>query len=306
MSKGIASLEILQSLSDAISGLAENVAPSVVRVKSHRGFGTGVVWSQDGHILTCSHVVGRADVVEVGFENGQRLEAKVVGHDPYSDIALLKVDHSGFRGIELGDSDQIKVGQLVFAFANPFGRRPSTTSGIVTTAKTALGWGRQRMENMIVTDAPLNPGYSGGPLVDVSGKMIGLNVAYVNSRGIAIPINTVKTILESLIRDGRIRRGHLGISTDTITLSKEISEKIGIEQEEGLMILEVETGSPAKKAGLLVGDILIKFNNAPITSHHELYRLLNGDIIGKSIELGILRSEKPLKLSITPVEDESS
>ncbi len=302
MSKGIASLEILQSLSDAMSGLADKVASSVVRVRSARGFGSGLVWSEDGYILTCSHVVGRASAVQVGFGDGQSVEAKVVGHDPYSDLALLKADRNGLKPIEHGDSEQIKVGQLVFAFANPFGRRPSTTSGIITTAKTTLGWGRGIMENMIVTDAPLNPGYSGGPLVDASGRMIGINVAYMNSRGIAIPITVAEETVNSLIRDGRIRRAHLGISTDTIGFSKDVADQAKIDQEEGLMILEVEPDSPARKAGLLVGDILVKFNKTPTTNHHDLYRLLTKDVIGKSFEIEILRAERPVNLTITPAE----
>ncbi len=306
MSKSIASLEILQSLSDAMTGLADKVAPAVVRVRSGRGFGSGVVWSEEGYVLTCSHVVGGASTVEVGLGKGQNVEAKVIGHDPYSDMALLKVEQNGLKPIELGDSEQIKVGQLVFAFANPFGRRPSTTSGIVTTAKTALGWGRGVMENMIVTDAPLNPGYSGGPLVDASGKMIGLNVAYANSRGIAIPINAAKEIVDSLIREGRIRRAHLGIFTDTISFAKDIAEQAKIDQEEGLMIIEVESASPARKAGLLVGDILVSFNKRPITRHQDLYRLLTQDAIGQSVEIGILRAEKLVRLTIAPSEDETS
>jgi serine protease Do len=305
MSKGIVSLEILQSLSDAMSGLADKVASSVVRVRSARGFGSGLVWSEDGYILTCSHVVGRASAVQVGLGEGQSFEARVVGHDAYSDIALLKVDRSGLKAVERGDSDQIKVGQLVFALANPFGRRPSITSGIVTTAKTTLGWGRGVMENMIVTDAPLNPGYSGGPLVDASGGMIGVNVAYMNSRGIAIPIKTVEETVKGLIQDGRIRRAHLGISTDTIGISKDVADRAKIEQEEGLMILEVEPESPARSAGLLVGDIIVKFNGAPITSHHDLYRLLKKDVIGKSVEIDLLRSERPVKVTIKPTEDET-
>ncbi len=305
MSKGIASLEILQSLSDAMTGLADKVAPTVVRVRSGRGFGSGVVLSKEGHVLTCSHVVGRASTVEVGLGKGQRVEAKVVGHDPYSDITLLKVAQSGLKPIELGDSEQVKVGQLVFAFANPFGRRPSTTSGIVTTAKTALGWGHGAMENMIVTDAPLNPGYSGGPLVDASGRMIGLNVAYANSRGIAIPINATKEIVDSLILDGRIRRAHLGIYTDTIGFSKDIAGQAKMNQE-GLMIVEVEPASPARKAGLLLGDILVSFNKRPITNHQDLYRLLTKDAIGQSVEIGILRAEKLVTLTIAPSEDETN
>ena len=306
MSKRVVSLKILQSLSDAITELAGKIGPSVVRIRSGRGFGTGVVWREDGYVLTCSHVVGRASAVEIGFGKGENVEAKVIGHDPYSDMALLKVEQSGLKAIEVGDSEQIKVGQLVFAFANPFGRRPSTTSGIVTTANAALGWGRGFMENMIITDAPLNPGYSGGPLVDASGKMIGLNVAYANSRGIAIPINASKVIIDSLIREGRIRRAHLGIMTDTLSFSQDIAKQAKIEQEEGLMILEVEPDSPAKKAGLVVGDIVVGFNKARIRSHQDLHRLLTKDIIGKPVEIEILRAEKLVKLTISSTEDEPS
>jgi len=162
------------------------------------------------------------------------------------------------------------------------------------------------MENMIITDAPLNPGYSGGPLVDASGKMIGLNVAYANSRGIAIPINASKMIIDSLIREGRIRRAHLGIMTDTLSFSQDIAKQAKIEQEEGLMILEVEPDSPAKKAGLVVGDIVVGFNKARIRSHQDLHRLLTKDIIGKPVEIEILRAEKLVKLTISSTEDEPS
>jgi len=188
--------------------LADKVGSSVVRVRSRRGFGSGVIWTEDGHILTCSHVIGRAATVEVGFGDGPRLEAKVIGHDPYSDMALLKVERTGLKPVEVGDSETVEVGQLVFAFANPFGGSPSATSGIVTTAKASLGWGSSSVDDMIITDAPLNPGYSGGPLVNASGKMIGLNVAYANSRGISIPINSVKSTIDALINEGRVRGSH--------------------------------------------------------------------------------------------------
>jgi S1-C subfamily serine protease len=285
--------------------LAGKVGSSVVRVRSRRGFGSGVVWREDGYILSCSHVVGRASVVEVGFKDGARLEASVVGHDPYSDVALLKVERSGLKPVEVGDSESVEVGQLVFAFANPFGARPSTTSGMVTTAKASLGWGLGSADGVIVTDAPLNPGYSGGPLVDAAGRMIGLNVAYANSRGISIPINSVKGTINALINDGRIRTAHLGISTDAITLPERLADQAGIDQDGGLLILEVESDSPAKRAGLLVGDILVTFDNSPITRHNDLYKLLTKDAIGKAVEIGVLRSEKLVRLTITPTEDET-
>ncbi len=285
--------------------LADRVGSSVVRVRSRRGFGSGVIWTEDGYILTCSHVVGRAATVEVGFGEGTRLEAKVIGHDPYADMALLKVERTDLKPIEAGESEAVEVGQLVFAFANPFGGSPSTTSGIITTAKASLGWGPSSVDDVIVTDAPLNPGYSGGPLVNASGKMIGLNVAYANSRGISIPIKSVKGTIEALINEGRIRIAHLGISTDAITLPKRLADQANIHQEEGLMILEVETDSPAKKAGLVVGDIVVTFAGSPITGHNDLYRLLTKDAIGKSTEMGILRAERLVTLTITPSEDEN-
>ncbi|HYB85110.1 MAG TPA: trypsin-like peptidase domain-containing protein [archaeon] len=304
MSKA-SSLQILQSFSDAMTELAGKVGSSVVRVRSRRGFGSGVIWTEDGYILTCSHVVGRAATVEVGFRDGPRLEARVIGHDPYADVALLKVDRTGLRPVEVGDSEAVEVGQLVFAFANPFGGSPSTTSGIITTAKASLGWGPGSAEDVIVTDAPLNPGYSGGPLVNASGQMIGLNVAYANSRGISIPINSVKDTINALINDGRIRIAHLGIGTDPVSIPKRLAAEANLDQDEGLMIFEVEPDSPAKRAGLVVGDILVTFGKSPITRHNDLYRLLTKDIIGKQIEIEILRAEQLVKLTITPNEVET-
>lgn len=299
-----ASLQILQAFSEAMTDLAGKVGGSVVRVRSRRGFGSGVVWTENGYVLTCSHVVGRASVVEVGFKGGPRFEARVIGHDPNRDMALLKADRTGLVPIEVGDSDAVEVGQLVFAFANPFGGNPSTTSGIVTTAKASLGWGPGSGEDVIVTDAPLNPGYSGGPLVDASGKFIGLNVAYANSRGISIPVNSITGTISALISDGRIRTAHLGISTDAVSLPKSLTHEASIDQDEGLLILEVEPNSPARKAGLVVGDILVTFDKTPITAHSDLYRRLTKDAIGKPVEIGVLRAERLVKLTITPNEDE--
>jgi len=169
--------------------------------------------------------VTRVAIVEVDLRDGSRLRVNVISHDPYADIALLRVERGGLKPIDIGDSDGLQVGQLVFASANPFGANPSTTSGIITTAKASLGWGPTRGGEVIVTDCPLNPGYSGGPLVDASGRMIGLNVAYVNSRGISIPINSVKSTITALVRDGKIKTAHLGISADAINLPKRLANE---------------------------------------------------------------------------------
>lgn len=304
MSKENAPLQILESLSDAIAGVAEKVAPSVVRVGSgRRGVGSGVVWSKDGYIVTSSHVVGRLGAVEVGLTDGRTYEAKVVGQDPYSDVALLKIEADALKPIEPGDSENLKAGQFVLALANSFGRQPSVTSGIITSARrTIRGWWGTMMEDVVVTDAPLNPGYSGGPLVNASGKMVGLSAAYVYSRGIAVPVNTIKTIAERLMRDGRIKKAYLGIVSDAIDLPQEIAKQPQISQDQGLIVFSVAPGSPAKKAGLAIGDIIVKFDRRPVTSVYDLHRLLTGELIGKQTELSILRAEKLTELTITPSE----
>ncbi len=301
MSKSAKALQILQSLSDATAEIVSRTAPSVVTVSNRMGMGSGVVWSPDGYIVTCSHVVRRHAILRVSIGEGKTYEAKVIGQDSYSDIALLKIEEKGLKPIKLGDSDSLKVGQFVIAMANPFNRKPSATSGIVTTVSTSLKTWSGMMDNVIVTDARLNPGYSGGPLLDVSGRMIGLNLAYVWSRGIAVPISKVKHVVESLISEGRVKRAYLGIVSNTIALPQEIAEQSEINQDSGVMVYSVEAGSPAKKAGLAIGDIIVKFNEKPATSIYELPNLLTDELIGKETKLKILRGERLSELTITPI-----
>lgn len=303
-SKAVSASQLLESLSDAIVQVAEKVSASVVRVGSGRRFGgSGVVWSSDGYIVTANHVVGRLNEVEVGLRDGRSIKAKVVGHDQYSDVALLKIEEDKLTPIEAGDSEAVRAGQFVLALANPFGEQPSVTSGIVTSPKrTIRGWWGRLMENIIVTDAPLNPGYSGGPLVDAAGRMIGLNAAYVYSRGIAVPISTVKHVVERLMRDGRMKRAYLGIVSDTISLPEEIAKQPMIEQNEGLIVLSVAPDSPAKRSGLALGDVIVKFDQKPVSSVYDLQGLLSEEVIAKGIKLSILRGEKLTELTITPSE----
>ncbi len=296
--------QLLESLSDAIAYVAEKVAASVVRVGSGRRFGgSGVVWSSDGYVVTASHVVGRLSEVEVGLSDGRSFHAKVLGHDQYSDVALLKIDADKITPIELGDSERVRAGQFVLALANPFGEQPSVTSGIITSPKrTIRGWWGRLMENVVVTDAPLNPGYSGGPLVDAAGRMIGLNVAYVYSRGIAIPISTVKNVADRLAHEGKMKRAYIGIVSDTISLPEEIAKQPQIQQDEGLIVLSVASDTPAKRAGLAMGDVIVKFDQKPIMSVYDLHRLLTEEVIGKPTKLSLLRGEKLTELTITPNE----
>ena len=302
----------LVSLSEEIENVADKVSKSVVSVHSRtRGNGSGIVWSSDGLIVTCSHIVRNLDELEISFSNGKSFPAKVIGNAPYSDIALLKIQAYGknesisLNPIEIGDSENLRAGQFVLALANPYGQYPSITEGIITSERSSLGasqWGAIT-DNIVITDARLNPGYSGGPLVDVEGKMIGLNAAYVSSRGTAIRASKVRNISDQLARDGAIKIAYLGIVTDEISIPSEIGAQLEPSQKEGLILLSVEKDGAAKKAGLLMGDIIVKFDDEPITNIHDLRRqLLKQDVIGKSVKIVIIRGEKKSELTLTPGE----
>lgn len=311
----------LLSLSQEIEHVADNISQSVVSIRSrNRGNGSGVIWNADGNIVTCSHIVGELNEVEVSLSNGKSYPAKVIGNDPYSDIALLKIEAANskddilpLKPIEIADSDNLKAGQFVLALANPYGEYPSITEGIITSERRSIRgeggrgagwqWAADVMDNIVITDTRLNPGYSGGPLVDVEGKMIGLNIAYISSRGIAIRTSKVKTISEQLTKDGAIKIARLGIVTDEISLPREVAAQLQPIQEEGLIVLSVKKDTAAKKAGLLIGDIIVRFDDQPITNIHDLRRqLLKRDAIGKSAKLAIIRAEKKTDIVIVPEE----
>jgi S1-C subfamily serine protease len=301
MTQLVNSLEILKSVSEATSDLIKKTSQSVVAVKAQMSRGTGVVLTKDGYILTCNHVLAGCNTVKIG-QGEKTLNAKIVGTDPYNDIALLKAEQGEFTPIEMGDSEKLNVGQYVFALANPFNRQqPTATSGMVTSVNSTLrGWRGTHMENIIATDAQLNPGFSGGPLLDVDGKLIGINTAYVWQRGIAIPVNKVKTIADRLMTGRTAQRGYLGIVANTVAIPQEIADQIGLDQETGVMIFSVEPNSPARKAGLTMGDVIVKFNGKPVNDFYDLPTLLAEDVIGKETKLTIIRREKLLEGTITP------
>ncbi len=295
-------LKVLKSLSDANSMLIKKISESTVAVKAQMSRGTGVVISKDGYIVTCNHVLAGCSTVKVG-QGEKTANAKIVGTDPYNDVALLKAEKGKFTPIEMGDSEKLSVGQYVLALANPFNRaQPTATSGMVTSVNgTIRGWrGATQMENVIATDAQLNPGFSGGPLVDVQGRLIGINTAYVWQRGIAIPINKVKAIAGRLMTGKTAQRGYLGIIANTVAIPEEIAEQAGLEQDTGVMVFSVEQGSPARKAGLAMGDVLVKFNGKQVNDFYDLPRLLSEDVIGKEIKLTIIRRESLLELTAVP------
>ncbi len=306
MSKTTSSSAILESISDAMVGVTEKVSQSVVRIGSGRWRGgTGTVWSTDGHIVTSNHVIGGMREIEVGFGDGKSRTAKVVGRDPYSDIALLKVDSDNLTPVETGNSDSLKAGQFVLAIANPFGSRPSATSGIVTNPAFSVGgWWGGALDKVVVTDARLNPGYSGGPLVDAKGRVIGINAAYANNRGISVPVNTVKVVVDKLMQDGRIKRAYMGINADSILLPDNLSSQAEVGQKAGLIVYSVDQESAAKKAGLAIGDVILKLDGKPIESLMDLRGLLDDKAIGKQVKVSVLRGEKFTELTITPTEAE--
>ena len=299
MSKVTEQTGFLQSFSDALAQTVKTASPSVVQVSSGRGVGTGVVWDTEGHVVTNAHVLGRSNKVQVSFAREEAIEATIVGQDRYSDIAVLKIESSRpLKAIPRGDSDSLATGQFVLALANPFGYAVGAASGIITNPKGRIGG--QWSDDLIITDVRLNRGYSGGPLLDARGNMIGMNTAYFANRGVAIPVGVVTTVVKELSSSGSIKRAYLGIVSNPLSLPEEVAKELG--QSEGLIVLSVEQGTPAKKAGVAVGDIIVSLDSKNVESFNDLFRVLAGGIIGKETKMTVLRGEKRTELKIVPTE----
>ncbi len=306
MTQSVNHLEVLKSLSDATSQLVQKVSRSVVGINARMSRGTGIVLNNEGYIVTCNHVLHGCSTVKIG-QGEKTYNAQIIGTDPYNDVALLKAEGSSFTPIELADSDNLETGQYAIALANPFNTsHPTATTGIITNPEASIPhWRGMSMENVIATDAKLNPGFSGGPLINVEGKLIGMNTAYVWSRGLAIPSNKLKSIVDGLLNGGQTKRAYLGIVSSTVEIPQELAEESGIDQERGVMIFSVERGSPAKQAGLAMGDVIVKFNCKPVTDLYNLLALLTAEVIGKQTKLTLLRGEQLTTLTIVPKEAET-
>jgi S1-C subfamily serine protease len=295
----LSSSGILQTISGEIERLAESTGRSVVSVDSGCGNGSGIVWDEHT-VVTAYHVVRQGEEVSVATEDGRKLSAKIAGRLRRSDIAVLTVEES-LTPIQKGDSDGLKTGQFVLALANPFAARTSVTSGIITGANRSIGgWWGMTIENAIITDARVNPGYSGGPLVDASGRLIGMNVAYISKRGIAVPVNTISKVVQRLAEGRPFRRAFLGIVSNPVALPDEISSDQKVKQEAGIMVLSVEDGTPAKQAGLAFGDVLLRFNGQSVSNSENLASLLGEEAIGQKAKLSVLRGGGVVELEITP------
>jgi S1-C subfamily serine protease len=294
------SIGILETFSSAIEQVAERSSPSVVSISSDGRNGTGVVWDAEGHIVTAFHVVHGLEEVEVGTNSGETYTAKVMGRDKTSDLALLKVD-AKLTPIARGESGSLKVGQFVLALANPYATKASATSGIITGVNRSIGgWWGFGIEDAVVTDARLNPGYSGGPLVDASGRMVALNVAYMSSRGIAVPIQKVSATMERLASGKTVGRAYLGITSHPIPLPEAAAKLPEVGQDSGLLVLSVEPGSAAKAGGLIFGDVILGLDDNQVTGLRDLTRLLTEEKVGKALKARVLRGGKVEQLQVTP------
>jgi serine protease Do len=267
--------------------------------------GSGVIVSPEGIILTNTPVVKDADEKTVNLSDKRSYNAKVIGADPESDIALIKIEATGLPIAELGDSNKLRVGEIVFAIGNPFGLNRTVTSGIVSaTGRTNVGI--IDYEDFIQTDAAINPGNSGGPLVDIEGKVIGINTAIASRSGgyqgigFAIPSNSAKLIMDDLQKGGKVRRGLLGVNIQD--LNDSLAKSFGRNDSEGALVSQVIEGSPAEKAGIKSGDIILKFNGKPVSGAAQLKNLVGREKPGSDAKLSIYRDKKMMDLSVKIAE----
>lgn len=299
----------LDPYSEIVSQAFDFVSPAVVSisVRSRRGpggVGSGVLYTPDGYLLTNSHVATGATELRAALTDGREVPATLVGDDPETDIAVLRLAGNGFPYATLGSSSSLRVGQLVIAIGNPFGYQATVTAGIVSALGRSLRTRSGRLvESVIQTDAPLNPGNSGGPLVDGAGRIVGINTAIAGgAQGIcfAIGIDIAANVAAILMRDGRVRRSRLRFAGQTITLDRRILRGLGRSAPTAILVLEVLADGPAQRAGLEQGDVLLDFDDAPIESLDHLHRLLTVELAQRDVALRIRRRGKLVDLTVRP------
>jgi S1-C subfamily serine protease len=304
--------EPLDAYSRAVIDVAEKLTPSVANLRVSRrvrggrrldGGGSAVVITPDGFLLTSAHVIERTDGGRASFVDGRELGFEVVGSDPHSDLALLRADARDLRAAELGDAERLRVGQLVVAIGNPHGFAGSVTAGVVSAVGRSLPTrGGRVVDNVIQTDAALNPGNSGGALADGRGRVIGVNTAVAGvGLGLAVPINqATRTIVGALMTEGRFRRAYLGIAGGTRPLPPRVASSLG--RASGVEVVEVVDGSPAAQAGLRPEDLIVELNGTPVESVDDIQRLMVGDLIGSRVHARVLREGSERELDLVPAE----
>jgi S1-C subfamily serine protease len=311
---------LLDAYSRAVMDAVERVSPSVVNVevrqasgktrvgeaRERRGGGSGFIFTPDGLILTNSHVVHDAATIEVKLADGRRASAHTIGDDPATDLAVIRIDAPGLQAVPLGDSQQLRPGQMAIAIGNPYGFQSTVTAGVISALGRSLrSYSGRLIEDVIQTDAALNPGNSGGPLVDSSGQVIGVNTATIlPAQGIcfAIGINTAKFVASRLLRDGRIRRSYIGVSAQTVPIHRRVVRFYSLAKESGVVVVGLEERSPARSAGLREGDMIVALDDKPVAGVDDLHRLLTDAQVGARCSLAVIRHTERLVLQIVPEE----
>jgi S1-C subfamily serine protease len=320
---------LLDAYSQTVIGVAERVSPSVVNIEirrqindrragraqgargnggpqESRGSGSGFIFTPDGFILTNSHVAHGADVIEVTLADGRKHEAQLVGDDPDTDLAVIRINAPNLAPAALGESQKINVGQVVVAIGNPYGFQSTVTAGVVSALGRSLRSSSGRlMDDVIQTDAALNPGNSGGPLVNSRGEVIGVNTAVIlPAQGIcfAIAIDTAKFVAGRLIRDGRISRSFIGLAGQNVPLPRRFVRFYNLAVESSVLVVSLEPDSPARRAGLLEGDLIIGFAGRPVAGIDDLHKLLTAERIGQGAPLEVIRRTERIALHIVPEE----
>ena len=306
--------ELLDAYSQAVTSAAETVAPTVVHIdvsvdregRQRRGSGSGFFFTPDGLLLTNSHVVHGSREIRVATQEGERFTADVVGDDPDSDLAVIRISTRGAPHVRFGHSARLRMGQIAIAIGNPLGFEHTVTAGVVSALGRSLRASTGRLiDDVIQTDAALNPGNSGGPLVSARGEVIGVNTAIIpGAQGIcfAVASDSAQWVLGQLLAHGRVRRGWLGVAGMNAPLARRIARHHGIENESGVRVRTVERGSPAEAAGIEAGDLIVNYDGEVITGIDRLQQVLNAERIGKSSVIEVLRLTRHLTLPVTAIE----
>jgi S1-C subfamily serine protease len=309
--------DAFDAYSRTVSGVAERLTPSVAHLAVSRrtrrgraeGAGSGVAISSDGYMLTSAHVVSGGHRVEASFSDGRELQAEVIGADPLSDLAVVRADARDLTPAQLGDADELRVGQLVVAIGSPMGLAGTVTAGVVSALGRSLptrsGSAGRLVENVIQTDAALNPGNSGGALADGLSRVVGINTAVAGiGLGLAVPINdATRKIISALMKEGRVRRAYIGIVGGSRPLPPKIASRL--DRDKGIEIVEVVSGSPAARAGLRAEDLIVEVDGEPMRDVGDLQRLMVAERIGHDVEVQVVREGASLKLDLIPRELET-
>ncbi|MGA0602316.1 S1C family serine protease [Caulobacter sp. KR2-114] len=304
--------EALDPYSARVSHAFETVGPAVVHISAtqgngRQGTGSGVIFAPDGYLLTNSHVVSGATRLSASLTDGRRFEARLIGDDPATDLAVLRLEATGLPHAAFGRSSGLKVGQLVVAIGNPLGFQATVTAGIVSAlGRTLRSPSGRLIESVIQTDAPLNPGNSGGALVDGLGRVVGVNTAMIGqAQGLcfAIGIDTAVDVTARLMRDGKVRRARLGLGGQTTPLDARLARRLQREGETAVLVSEIAPGGPAERGGLKAGDVVLSFGEARVFTVDDLHRLLTAEIAGEAVAVTVIRAASIETLTVRPELD---